>query len=214
MCVLDRTFRFIAGAMLAAFVMAAVGISTTNAQQSQNPTVNAFLANPGQLLQQYPNGGALLITAVQQLALADPSTFKVLLGLLADANDQQKGAIGEGLTKAAKVEVLTDQALAEDWQQQIAAITDPTFKTAATNALGDVKLGSVGGAAGGDASAGLGGPGSGPGGGGGGAPQDIRSNPTKTPWFTFTGGTTAGPSFSSSSTTTSTTANPVSPSGL
>src|SRR5665811_577501 len=108
MYVLDRTFRFIAGAMLAAFVMAAVGMSATNAQQSQNPTVSAFLANPGQLLQQNPNGGALLITAVQQLALADPSTFKVLLGLLANANDQQKGALGEGLTKAAKVEVLID----------------------------------------------------------------------------------------------------------
>src|ERR1035437_5784753 len=111
MYIVDRTFRFIVGAILAAFVVAAVGMSAANAQQSQTPAASAFLANPGQLLQQNPNGGALLITAVQQLALADPSTFKVLLGLLANANDQQKGAIGEGLTKAAKVEVLTDQAL-------------------------------------------------------------------------------------------------------
>ena len=51
----------------------------------------------------------------------------------------------EGLTQAAKNEVLTNQTLAADWQQQIAAITDPTFKTAATNALGDVQLGAVGG---------------------------------------------------------------------
>jgi hypothetical protein len=200
MCVIGRAFRFIAGVVFAVSVLAAVGMSATNAQQSQNPTVSAFLANPGQLLQQNPNGGALLITAVQQLALADPSTFKVLLGLLANANDQQKGAIGEGLTKAAKVEVLIDQALAEDWQQQIAAITDPTFKTAATNALGDVRLGAVGGAAGGDAGAGLGGLGSGP--AGGGAPQDIRSNAVNTPSFTFTGSTTSGPGFTFTGSTT------------
>jgi hypothetical protein len=214
MCVIGRVFRFIAGVVFAVSVLAAVGTSAANAQQSQTPTASTFLANPGQLLQQNPNGGALLITAVQQLALADPSTFKVLLGLLANANDQQKGAIGEGLTKAAKVEVLTNQALAEDWQQQIAAITDPTFKTAATNALGDVRLGAVGGAAGGDAGSGLGGPGSGP--AGGGAPQDIRSNPTNTPSFTSAGGVTGtgGSSFTSGSTTTSTSINPVSSSGL
>jgi hypothetical protein len=201
MCVIGRTLRFIAGVVFAVSVLAAVGGNAANAQQSQTPAASAFLANPGQLLQQYPNGGALLITAVQQLALADPSTFKVLIGLLANANDQQKGAIGEGLTKAAKVKVLTDQALAEDWQQQIAAITDPTFKTAATNALGDVRLGAVGGAAGGDAAAGLGGPGSGP--AGGGALQDIRSNAVNTPSFTFTGSTTAGPGFTSARSSTS-----------
>jgi hypothetical protein len=212
MCVIGRAFRFIAGVVFAVSVLAAVGTSAANAQQPQTSAASAFLANPGQLLQQNPNGGALLTTAVQQLALADPSTFKVLLGLLANANDQQKGAIGEGLTKAAKVEVLTNQTLAEDWQQQIAAITDPTFKTASTNALGDVKLGAIGGAAGGDAGAGLGGPGSGP--AGGGAPQDIRSNPTNTPSFTFTGSTAGGSSFTSGSTTTSTTTNPVSHSGL
>lgn len=198
MCVIGRAFRFIAGVVFAVSVLAAVGTSAANAQEPQTPAASAFLANPGQLLQQNPNGGALLITAVQQLALADSSTFKVLLSLLANANDQQKGAIGEGLTKAAKVEVLTNQALAEDWQQQIAAITDPTFKTAATNALGDVRLGAVGGAAGGDAGAGLGGPGSGPAGGGGGAPQDIRPNAVNTPSFTFTGSTTSGPGFTTS----------------
>ena len=54
MYVIDRTFRLIAGAILAAFVMAAVGISAASAQQSQTPTASAFLANPGQLLQQNP----------------------------------------------------------------------------------------------------------------------------------------------------------------
>ena len=97
MYVVDRTLRFIAGAIFAAFVLAAVGMSAANAQQSQSLQPSAHsLPIPGQLLQQNPNGGPLLANAVQQLALSDPSTFKVLLGLLANANDAQKGAIGRG----------------------------------------------------------------------------------------------------------------------
>src|SRR5665647_339836 len=185
MYVVDRTSHFIAVAMLAAFVMAAVGMSAANAQQTQTPSASAFLANPGQLLQQNPNGGSLLANAVQQLALSDPSTFKALLGLLANANDAQKGAIGQGLAQAAKIEVLTNQTLAADWQQQIAAINDPPFKTAAANAFGDVKLGAVGGAAG-AAGSGFGGAG---GGSGGGSLEDIRSRGTTTPSFTTSAST-------------------------
>ena len=201
MYVVDRTFRFIVGAILAAFVMAASGMSAAKAEQAPMPTASAFLANPGQLLQQNPNGGSLLSNAVQQLALSDTSTFKVLLGLVANANDAQKGAIGQGLAQAAKIEVLTNQTLAADWQQQIAAIPDPSFKTAATNAFGDVQLGAVGGGAPGAGVGAFGGAGGGVGGGG---PQDIRSSPTNTPSFTFTGGT-AGASGSSSTGGSSTT---------
>lgn len=191
MCVMDRTLRFLAGAILAVFVMAFAGMNTAGAQQSQTPAVSAFLANPGLLLQQNPSGGPLLTNAVQQLALADPSTFKILIGLLANANDLQKGAIGEGLAQAAKIEVLTNQPLATEWQQQIAAITDPAFKTAATNAFGDVRLGAVGGgplgaAGGGGQTNSLQGP------GGPGPLQDIRSNFVSTQTFTFTSSTNAG----------------------
>jgi hypothetical protein len=184
MRIVDRTFRFIAGAVFAASVLAAVGTSAANAQQTQPPTVKAFLANPGQLLQQYPNGGLLLIKAVQQLALADPSTFGPLLALLTSGNDLQRGAIGDGLAQAAKIEVLADQTLAADWQTQIAAITDPAFKTAATDAFGDVVIGAVGGTALGGALGGF---------GGGpqvstntGTTEDIQSTPTKTQSFVFT----------------------------
>ncbi len=175
MCVINQVSRFIGSAMLAAFVVAGVGMSAASAQQPGTPTAEAFLANPGQLLQQNPNGGSQLTNAVQQLAVSDPSTFKALIGLLANASDLQKSALAQGLTRAAKIEVLTNQALAQDWESQIAAITDPTFKMAALNALGDVQLGAVAGAAGGAAGAGLGGPGGGP--GGGGAPQSIGVNP-------------------------------------
>jgi hypothetical protein len=202
MYAIDRITRFITGAIFAAFVTAAVGMSAAQAQQTQIPTVSAFLANPGQLLQQNPNGGSLLASGVQQLALADPSTFKILIGLVANANDLQKAAIAQGLAQAAKIEVLTNQALAADWQQQIAAITDPTFKTAALNAFGDVQLGAVGGAAGGGVW-GLGG-GVGGAGGGGAAPIGQGGSAVATNSFNFTGGASGGGSFSSTSSTSST----------
>src|SRR5665647_356254 len=115
MFVVDRVFHFVTRAILAVLVLVlvAVGLSAANAQQAQVPSVAAFLANPGQLLQQNPNGGQLLAGEVQQLALTDASTFRVFLGLLAIANDLQKRAIAEGLAQATKIKVLTDQALAE-----------------------------------------------------------------------------------------------------
>ena len=66
--------RFVVGAMLTAFVMAGIGMSAASAQQSGTPTAAAFLANPGQLLQQNPNGGSLLTNAVQQTPGSPVST--------------------------------------------------------------------------------------------------------------------------------------------
>ncbi len=187
----DRITHIIAATIFAAAVVTGGGLSMATAQHIQPLTISAFLANPGHLLQQYPNAGRQLVAAVEQLALSDATAFKVLIGLLAYANEQQKGAIGEGLARAAKIEVSTNQALAADWQQQIAAVTDPSFQTAATNALGDVQLGAVGG-----------GPLGAAGGGGGqtnpfnqgpsnnGLPPQDGSNPIPTPLFTFSSGTT------------------------
>jgi hypothetical protein len=192
MPILGRMPRLVAGVTLAAFVLAAAVMGSAKAQQqqsqqSQGPAVNSFLANPGQLLQQNPNGGPPLSDAVQALALADPATFKVLIGLTANANDEQKAAIGAGLAQATKVKVLTDQAIATDWQQLIAAITDQSFQVAATNAFGDVQLGSVGGGSLGAAGSGLGGPGNGPGSLGGGIPpENIQSTPIATQQFALT----------------------------
>jgi hypothetical protein len=193
MQVIFRMLRLIA----CAIVMASATMSLANAQQSQppksqTPAVSEFLANPDQLLQQYPNGGPPLSNAVQELALADPATFKVLVGLAAKGNDLQKSALGIGLAQATKIEVLTNQRTAAEWQALMAAITDPTFKTAATNALGDVQLGAVGG---------------GPLGGAGGGPttplnlvtntgplQNIQSTPIVTPLFTSTASTSGASS--------------------
>jgi hypothetical protein len=117
------------------------------------------------------------------MVLTNPSTFDTILGAVGGASEQQKIAIATALSQAAKTMVLTNEALAGEWQQKILAVTDPAFKTAAINAFGDVKLGAVGGGP-------LGGPAGGPGGTtGGGSLQDIRSVPTGTPGFTFGSGT-------------------------
>ena len=211
MYVVERVIRFTAGVIFAASVFAVVGINAAYAQKTEPPTAEAFIANPGQLLQQYPNGGLLLIKAVEQLALADPSTFKLLIGLLPNANDLQRGAIGEGLAQATKVEVLADQTLAADWQEQIAAITDPAFKVAATDAFGDVAIGAVGGTPVGGI---LGGFGGGPQGSTStGSAEEIRASPTKTQSFIFPQTTIVGstPTFTQSTVFGSTPSFSVSP---
>ena len=170
-----RTLRFATGAIFAALVVAGIGVGAANAQAQ----------TPAQLLQQNPNGGQLLINALQQLVLTEPRTFDTILGAVGGMNDQQKTATATALTQAAKVMVLTNEALATEWQQKILAITDPTFKTAAVNAFGDVKLGAIGGGP-------LGGPAGGPGGGGGGALEAIVSGPTATHPFTWEAGVAPG----------------------
>jgi hypothetical protein len=198
MCIAVRTPHFIAATVFAVVALFAPG-NMAMAQQPQPPSVGAFLANPGLLLQQHQTGGQALAAAVEQLALSDSATFKILIGLVPSANRLQKAAIGEGLAKAAKLEVSTNQTMAAEWQQQIAAITDPEFYTAAIGALGDVRLGAVGGGP-------LGAAGGGGGGGGqtnplnlgpqpNGAPLPNAPNPVPTPFFTFSYGTvpTAAP---------------------
>jgi hypothetical protein len=196
---LHQTVRFIVGAIFAAFIVAGSGVNAANAQAQ----------TPAQLLQQNPNGGQLLINSLEQLVLTTPSTFDTILGAVGGANDQQKIAIATALSQAAKTMVLTNEALAADWQQKILAITDPTFKTAAIDAFGDVKLGAIGG---GPLGGPLGGLAGGPGGvGGGGTLQNIQSNPIGTPGFTFGSGTT-GLGFVSGAAATNCTSCPTSPS--
>lgn len=190
MAFLAQTFRFIAGAIPAAFVLTAVSLSAAHAQRAEAPDVAVFLANPATLLQQNPNGGQLLVSVVQRFVLADPTTFPVFISLLANANDLQKRAIGEGLAKATKIEVISDQSLAMEWQNLIAGVNDSVFNTAATDAFGDVQLGAVGGGA-------LGGDGGGPSSRaltGTGAPQDLRSTAVRTQPYTYSASTAAGPS--------------------
>jgi hypothetical protein len=178
-----------------ATVLAILAIGTrpmfAQATVVQVATTQAFIANPKVILEQNPNGGGRLSTQVRDLAASDGSTLGPIINLLKEANDAQKMAISDGLAQAAKLVVLTNQALAADIQSRIAAINDPTITVAFTNALGDVRLGGVGGGALGGA---LGGAGAGAGGGAsiplaGTSAQDIRSSGIPTASFSFTGNT-------------------------
>jgi hypothetical protein len=193
--------RSLAGAVLAAVVMLSIGAGQASAQQSQTLTASQFLANPNQLLQQFPDGGSQMMALVQQFAVEDGSTVPVIIGLLGAANPRQKGAIGEALAQAAKIIVLTDQARAADLESRIVAINDPVVNIAFANGLGDVKLGGVGAGPGGLGApgAGLGGPGVGPGGGGG--LQPIGNLGVNTPTFSITS-SVGGAGGTSPSTTT------------
>jgi hypothetical protein len=174
------------------FAQATIAPVTTAPVTTAAPvsTTQAFIANPKVLLEQNPNGGGKLSTQVRDLAASDGSTLGPIINLLKDANDAQKMAISDGLAQAAKLVVLTNQALAADIQARIAAINDPTITVAFTNALGDVRLGGVGGGALGGA---LGGAGAGGGVsnpfGGSSTLEDIRSPGTPTSAFSFTGNT-------------------------
>jgi hypothetical protein len=82
--------------------------------------IKDFLADPGGLLTQHPNGGAQFISRVRDLAASDPATLNPLIALLGRANPSQSSGIGTGLGQAALMAVKTDQAYANEIQQAIA----------------------------------------------------------------------------------------------
>src|SRR3977135_1800155 len=66
-------------------------------------TISAFTANPGQLLTQFPSGGQGLVALARDYLTSDKSTLAGLIGILANANQDQRLAIAKGLAEAAKL---------------------------------------------------------------------------------------------------------------
>lgn len=130
-------------------------------------TIQQFLANPGALLTQYPNGGPDMIKAVQDLAASDPATLNALLGLLAKANQEQAKAIATALGKVAKLAAVSDPGYATQIQVGV-ALANNDSALAAFNAEigGDIQLTAVTGGVGGG------------GGGGGGQVSSLGSGGT------------------------------------
>lgn len=159
----------IAGSALA-LISPAMAAVYPSQQVLSHQAIQQFLANPSALLTQYPNGGADMIKAVQDLAGSDPATLNALVGLLSNSNPEQATAIGTALGNIAKAAVNTDQGYATQIQVAIALSNNDTA-LAAFNAVigGDLQLTAVTGGVGG-------------GGGGGGGP-------TTTPNFTGGNGT-------------------------
>jgi hypothetical protein len=167
--------------------------------------VAAFLNNPKQLLSDNQVGGGRLIARVRDLLLSDSATLPTLLGLLADANNDQKSALAAGLAQAARLWVRVNPTFAQQIQQSVANSKDSPFIVAFSTALGDVPIGAL--AAGGSDGA-LGGQTSGLAGAGGGfGGGNFTGNfGTATGNFTATG-SAVGSGNSSANTSTTTTTN-------
>jgi hypothetical protein len=142
------SMRFIRWAFAAALVITLASGQEPRAQQPPGLTVPSFLANPAQVLQQNPNGGPLMITQIRDLAVSDPATLSAILGLLANANNDQKTAIGSALGQAARIVVRTNQAYGAQIQAAVAQTNDRVAMVAFTAVTGERELGGIGGGAG------------------------------------------------------------------
>jgi len=136
-------------------------------------TTSAFIANPSQLLTQFPGGGEALRTMARDYMTSDKGALTPLIGLLANANQDQRLAIAQGLADAAKLYAPTDLPEATEIQQAVAKTGLTEVIKAYASIAGDTGTGATGG---------------GGGGGGGGGPTTFSANTTPTTGTTNTTG--------------------------
>jgi hypothetical protein len=139
-----------------------------------------FLANPTQLLNQFPNGGPGLAKQIGDLVDSDKATLATLIAIAKTANEDQRKTMASALAQVAKAYAASgDPAFANQIQQAVANSGLPEFAKAYAEAAGDTGTASTGG-----------------GGGGGGGP--IAGGPTggqntgTTPGTTGTNNVTTG----------------------
>jgi hypothetical protein len=123
--------------------------------------VAAFLANPGQVVSQFPNGGPGLVKVVGDLMGSDKATLATLIAFAKGANEDQRKAIAQGLAQAAKAYAAGDPAFANQIQTSVANSGLPEFSKAYAEAAGDTGTAATGG-----------------GGGGGGGGPNVAGTPT------------------------------------
>lgn len=140
-------------------------------------TVSAFIANPGQLLAQFPGGGDELRAVARDYMTSDKSVLAPLIALLDNANQDQRIKIAEGLADAAKLYAPTDLPEATIIQQAVARTGITEVIKAYASIAGDTGTGSTGG---------------GGGGGGGGGPTTFTANTTPTTGVTNPTGPSSG----------------------
>jgi hypothetical protein len=99
-----------------------------------------------------------MISQVRDLVASSAATLPLIMSLIANANSQQRAAIGAGLGQAARICVRSDQAFATQIQQAVAASGDQELIVAFTSVLGDLPIGAGGGGGGGGGGSGGGGP--------------------------------------------------------
>jgi hypothetical protein len=123
--------------------------------------IAAFLANPGQVMNQFPNGGPGLVKQVADLMGSDKATLATLIAFAKTADEDQRKAIAQGLAQAAKAYAAGDPAFANQIQQSVANSGLPEFAKAYAEAAGDTGTAATGG-----------------GGGGGGGGPNVAGAPT------------------------------------
>ncbi|WP_049820000.1 hypothetical protein [Bradyrhizobium japonicum] len=181
-----RSLTGIAASALIALSVSAQVTPSAFAQRSPQATAQ-FLSNPGDLLAKSPNGGAELVGSVRDLVSGDAATLQPIINLIANANKDQKAAIGAGLAQAAKIVVRTNPAFATEIQQAILNTKDQDVVLAFAAGAGDRPIGAAGGAGGGGAGGGQTNPLQFGAGSGGGA-EKIGGNGTNTNPFSYTSG--------------------------
>jgi len=140
-----------AAAAFAATVSSAASAAIYPPQRQLSVTVlSEFKAAPNNLLQQYPTGGAELISRVRDLGASDPTTVPGLIALLKDpaTTKDQMRAIVAGLAQLARMAAQQDQALANEIQTAIAGTGNPDVIAAYQAATGDAAIAATGGGGG------------------------------------------------------------------
>lgn len=127
--------RSLLGALAAVMIFVAAGTATA---QPANPDVAAFLANPSQVLQDSPDGGATLVSAIRALALASQDTLPAIISLLATATSNQESAIGAGLGQAYQALAQSNPDYAAQIASALAASGDQVAITAYAAVTGNV----------------------------------------------------------------------------
>lgn len=178
-------------------VMAGLMFTSLVSTGAQAATVDEFLANPAQVMAQYPAGGAELISLIRDVATSHPEALATITSLLASGNVDQQAAIGSGLGQAYKIVLNSDQAYAAQIAAAIGGSNSDSAKTAYSGATGDVSIASVGGGA-----AGSGGGGGGAGGGSGGTAGGTGFGGTPTGGSNSGSGGTTGQNTTQNSGTT------------
>lgn len=135
-------------AALASIFVLAIGFassaSTLALAQSTSEAATQFMNHPSELLAKSPNGGPGFVAAVRNLVAVNPATLRPVLNLLANANRNQKSAIGAGLAQAARLVVKTNPGLAAEIQKAILNTRDQDVVLAFAAGSGDRPIGVAG----------------------------------------------------------------------
>ncbi|WP_228749263.1 hypothetical protein [Bradyrhizobium sp. BR 10261] len=157
MSILKVALRLAAAAALAATISAAASAAVYPPQrQLAAQLISDFKSSPNSLLQQYPTGGAQMISRVRDLGASDPTTLPGLIALLKDpaTNNDQMRAIVAGLAQVARMAAQSDAAFANEIQTAIAGTGNADVIAAYQAAIGDVAIAATGGTGGGGSTGG------------------------------------------------------------